>query len=226
MAKEVSPGGLVPSVERAAHRWPRTPDCLLGAEALLALSQEQACGRPHRQQLSGVSYQPSRRDQVTGVPEGSLGTMDLGTSSVGLLEGDAPTRQSKLCGRLPPMPEATPWGLEAAPAGSADDLGYVRGGPGKSVRLRMHNSPSPMVLLGRDQCYAWDRRSRQHLAEGSPLCIPSDPPDNVHISQGEFVRPQGTPSSPQVASEYIFLCTPQSGGRRTGQLPVRMDLLS
>lgn len=30
---------LKPSVERAAHQCPRTPDCLLGAEALFGLSQ-------------------------------------------------------------------------------------------------------------------------------------------------------------------------------------------
>lgn len=38
-AEEVIPGSLKPSVERAAHQCPRTPDCLLGAEALFALSQ-------------------------------------------------------------------------------------------------------------------------------------------------------------------------------------------
>ena len=125
MAKEVSPGGLVPSVERTVHQCPRTPDCVLGTEALLTLSQEQERARPHRQHLSGVSHQPSRRDQVTGDPEGSPGTMDMGSSSVGLLEGDAPPRQGKLCGRFPLTPEATPWGMAAAPAGS--DLRLVLG---------------------------------------------------------------------------------------------------
>ena len=85
-------------VERPAHQCPRTPDCLLGAEALLALSQKH---------LSGISHQPLRRDQVTGVPEGSPETMDMGSSSVGFLEGNTPPRQSKLCGRLPLTPDKT-----------------------------------------------------------------------------------------------------------------------
>ena len=85
MAKEVSPGGLVPSVERAVPQCPRTPD--------------QTCARPHKQ---------PRRDLVTGVPEGSPETMDMGSSSVGLLEGNAPPRQTISVGdylsrqRLPP----------------------------------------------------------------------------------------------------------------------------
>ena len=43
-----------------------------------------------------------------------------GQIQCGLLEGYAPPKQSKLCGRLPLTPEATPWGMEGAPAGSAD----------------------------------------------------------------------------------------------------------
>jgi hypothetical protein len=61
-----------------------------------------------------------------------------------------------------------------------------------------------MVLLGRDQCSAGDKRSR--LAEVSPLCIPSDPPDNAHASQGELVRPEDPHNGPQVASDDMVLC--------------------
>jgi hypothetical protein len=65
----------------------------------LKLPQEQTCARPHKQ---------PRRDLVTGVPEGSPETMDMGSSSVGLLEGNAPPRQTISVGdylsrqRLPP----------------------------------------------------------------------------------------------------------------------------
>jgi hypothetical protein len=81
MAKESSPGGLVPSVERAAHQCPWTPDCLLDTEALLALSQEQR-KEVDVKHLGGVSHQPPRRDQVTGFPEGSPETMDMVSSLV------------------------------------------------------------------------------------------------------------------------------------------------
>ena len=139
----------------------------------------------------------------------------MGSYSVGLLESDAPPRQSKLCGSSSRTAEATPWGMAAAPTGSADDLGLVPGGPGRSVHLRMHNSSSPMVLLGRNQYSAGDRCSRQHLTKGSPLCIPSYSPDNAHTSQGEIVRPQGPPSGPKVACEDMVLPRSQSVGPRT-----------
>jgi len=77
----------------AAHQCPRIPDSLLGTEALLAISQGQACACSPRQHLSGVTCQSSRGDQVTGIPEGGPGTVDMGSSSVGLLEG-APPRQT------------------------------------------------------------------------------------------------------------------------------------
>ena len=213
MAEEVSPGGVVLSVERTPHQCIRTPDCFLGAEALLALSQGEACARSDRQHLSGVSYQPSRGDQVSGVPEGGSATVDMGLSSIHLNEGNAPARQSKLCGRLSVSTETALWGVEIAPPGGTVDLGSVRGSQCRSVRLREHNSLPSVVQPGGDQCPAGDGRSRQHLAESAPLCVSADSPVIACASQGEIVRPQSSHGSPQVALENLVFNAPQSIGR-------------
>ena len=63
MAEEVSPGSMVLSVERTPYQCIRTPDCLLGAEALLALSQGEACARSDAQHPRGVPCQPSGGSQ-------------------------------------------------------------------------------------------------------------------------------------------------------------------
>lgn len=63
------------------------------------------------------------------VPKGSPETLEMGSSTIDLLEGNAPPRQSKLCGKLSLMSEAVPWGMEVKPSGSTDGLGLVWGKP-------------------------------------------------------------------------------------------------
>lgn len=139
LAEEVSPGAMEPSVERTAHQHPRTP-------VYLALKQEQACAHSDRPHLSCVSYQPSRRE-ITEVPKGSPDTVEMDSSTIGLLEGDVPTWQNKLSGRLPLSVEAASWGMEVALSGSADDLGSVWGSPGRPIHLRVHNSECDSVVF-------------------------------------------------------------------------------
>ena len=213
VAEEVSPGDMVLSVERTPYQCPRTPDCLFGAEALLALSQGEACARPDGQHLSGVSCEPPGGYQVSGVPEGSPAPVGVGLSSVRFGEGDAPARQSELCGRLSVSSETTPWGVEATPPGGTVDLESVRGSPSGSVRVSEHDSLSPVVQPGRAQCSTWNGRSRQCLAENAPLCVSSNSPVVACASQGEVIGSQGSLGSPQVAFESVVFDTPQSVGR-------------
>lgn len=138
---------------------------------------------------------------------------------IGLLEGDASARQSKLCGRLPLTPEASLLGMEVAPSGSADDLGLVWRSPGRSIPLRAHNSLPSVVFFDGDQCPAWDGCSRQHMARESPFCIPSDPSDNAHASQSEILESQGPPGGRQVALKDMVLHTLQSVRQRSLAAP-------
>ena len=57
--------------------------------------------------------------QFTGIPEGCPETVDMGSSSVGLL--DATPGQTELGGRLPLTAEEL-WGVEIAPSGIACDF--------------------------------------------------------------------------------------------------------
>ena len=215
MAEEVSPGSVVLSVERPPYQCIRTPDCLLGAEALLALSQGEACARSDGQHLSGVPCQPSGGNQIARVPEGSSTTVDLGLSSVRLIESNAPARQSKLCGRLSVSSETALWGVEIAPPGGTVDLGSLRGSPSRSICLGEHNTLSSVVQPGRDQCPTWNGCSGQHLAESASLCVSSNPPVVAAATQGEVIGLQGPLSGPEMALEIMVSDSPQSIRRRS-----------
>ncbi|KAK5612199.1 hypothetical protein CRENBAI_020899 [Crenichthys baileyi] len=104
VAVQVHPVAVGPATQAAEHKCPGAADHLLGAEALLAFSQGQACALLDGQYVGSVPRQPSGWDLVTAVFEGGPEAVDLGVPSARLLEGDAPTRHEDClsCQRLPP----------------------------------------------------------------------------------------------------------------------------
>ncbi|KAK5624175.1 hypothetical protein CRENBAI_002481 [Crenichthys baileyi] len=108
VAVQVHPGAVEASGGKSAHQCPGAQDDLLGAKAFLALSRGQASARQVGNHRSSVPRQPPGWDKITSVPEGGPEAVDLGIPSLRLHQGNAPTGDEELCGRLSVPTEAPP----------------------------------------------------------------------------------------------------------------------
>lgn len=198
-----------------AHKCARATGCTFGSEALSAPPGGKACADSVGQHISCLPHQPSGGHQVSTAAEGVQRPFGMGPPSFFHPASNVFAWGAQPGRRLSLSPGACSGRMVSSQRRGGHDLGPLRSGRGRFVRLRGVDSLSRMVFPHREVRCAGPGCAGSSLASGPSVCVSAPASDLAYTTESSDGGPQAVAGSPLLASAAMVPIATESVSQRS-----------